>query len=468
MAIATAICGSISIAPASIAEAASKHPSRLIFWVQCDRIVGMSDAELDQWKARGVDGFVCMGQRLRGLGGTQDFTGDPNASLAGEQYALQRSLRDTRIVERTAARGMKLYLGFKLANYFNRATPLVEWFDDAGWYERVIPKVWDLASAARALGFAGIAMDQELYQQRGGAQSATWAWDYPGNTHPEDAVRQQVTKRGQEMMSTILAGFPGVEIIFHDFPLPDSWTDRVYQTLAKQREPFDELVQLDFWDGMTSIEGYAALRYANSVFHKATHLNAPWNEALRYDSNRFFALLSRRLSNWDYASARFHWTPFSWLDAGPSSSGFDDQRPPPYVAQQLQAFRRWTTGGEFANFVYGGLREEDYERYEDAMRAASRNGEVDRQNPEVEIASAARRSRPPSRVTGIARDNLGIRVVRWTDDRGGAGVAKMTWNAEAKRMRWTFPARALTQGAGQVRVTAEDIKGRTASRVLSW
>ena len=28
---------------------------------------------------------------------------------------------------------MKLYLSFYLANYWNPATPLVEWFDDSSW-----------------------------------------------------------------------------------------------------------------------------------------------------------------------------------------------------------------------------------------------------------------------------------------------------------------------------------------------
>ena len=124
---------------------------RLIFWRACEDVAALTDPELDTWKARGVDGFVCMTGRLRDLGGAQDFSGDPDASLAGANYTLQRSLRDSRIVERTKARGMKLYLGVKLANYYNDATPLKDWFDDAGWSREVLPKMRDLAAAARAL-----------------------------------------------------------------------------------------------------------------------------------------------------------------------------------------------------------------------------------------------------------------------------------------------------------------------------
>ncbi len=141
---------------ARAADETSAAAHRLIFWVDCERdVLPLTDPELDTWKARGVDGFVCMTGRLRGLGGAQDFSGDPNASLAGANYALQRSLRDTRIVERAKARGMKLYLGVKLANYYNDATPLKEWFDDAGWSREVLPNMRNLAAAAKLYGFAG-------------------------------------------------------------------------------------------------------------------------------------------------------------------------------------------------------------------------------------------------------------------------------------------------------------------------
>ena len=129
---------------------AAAAPADLLGRLRTD-VVPLTDAELDTWKARGVDGFVCMTGRLRGLGGAQDFSGDPDASLTGANYALQRSLRDSRIVERATARGMKLYLGVKLANYYNDATPLKDWFDDAGWSREVLPKMRDLAAAAKLL-----------------------------------------------------------------------------------------------------------------------------------------------------------------------------------------------------------------------------------------------------------------------------------------------------------------------------
>ena len=211
----------LSSGSARAADDAGAAAHRLILWVNCEQdVLPLTDPELDTWKARGVDGFVCMTGRLRGLGGAQDFSGDPNASLAGANYALQRSLRDSRIVERAKARGMKLYLGVKLANYYNDATPLKEWFDDAGWSREVLPNMRNLAAAAKLHGFAGIALDQELYPSQGGVATATWAWDYPGNTRSESTVRAKAKQRGAELMGAILDGFPGAELAVHQAPLP--------------------------------------------------------------------------------------------------------------------------------------------------------------------------------------------------------------------------------------------------------
>ena len=193
-------------------------------------------SELDTWKARGVDGFVCMTGRLRGLGGAQGFSGDPNASLAGASYSLQRSLRDSRIVERMKAREMKLYLGVKLANYYNDATPLKDWFDDAGWSREVLPNMRNLAAAARLYGFAGIALDQELYPSQGGDATATWAWDYPGNARSEAQVRAKARQRGAELMRAILDRFPGAELAVHEAFFPHTWRELMQEDVNGEFE----------------------------------------------------------------------------------------------------------------------------------------------------------------------------------------------------------------------------------------
>jgi hypothetical protein len=439
--------------------------NRLIFWRACEDVASLTNPELDTWKARGVDGFVCMTGRLRGLGGAQDFSGDPNAKLTTPNYAMQRSLRDTRIVERAKARGMKLYLGVYLANYYNDATPLEEWFDDAGWQDQVLPKMRNLAAAAKLYGFAGIALDQELYPSQGGVETATWSWDYPGNTRSESAVRAKARKRGAELMGAILDGYPGAELAVYHFDFPDDWNEVVQEEVNGLENVADPLLHLDFWNGMTSVEGYGAIRFFENIFYKAPHRGS-WESALTYNTNQVFATFSRSFSNWDYASRRIYVSPFSWINPGPNAeSAFDDARPPAYVQEQLLAFRKWGMGGEFANFVYGPLRNFDYSPYVPAMQAGSNPGHVDGVAPTLELTAAG-----PS-IEGTAQDNLAIRSVRWRDDRGRSGVARMTWEVISGdydsgyewQTRWSFPADDVSPAATRVEVITEDIKGNRAT-----
>jgi hypothetical protein len=468
------------IAPARTSAEIVTTPNsadRLIFWTGCDEVVSLSDAELDEWKERGVDGFVCMGDRLRGLGGTQDFTGDPDADLSGANYELQRQLRDSRIVERAQARGMKLYLGVKLASYGNTATPLVDWFDDAGWSGQVLPRMRDLAAAASQLGFAGLAFDQELYAQRGGVETATWSWDYPGNTHTEAEVRAQARQRGEQLMATIVGAFPDVELAVYHFGFPGDWEELVQEQVNGVEAFSAEMLHIDFWDGMTSVEGYGAIRFWDNAFYKAPH-RGTWDNALTYNQNRVYATLSRRFRNWDYASERVYVSPFSWVEPGPNaSSAFDDARPPAYVSQQLLAFRKWGMGREFANYVSGSLGGFDYSPYVSGMQAASNPANVDGTDPTLRITSSAGSAAPPPVIQGTAHDNLAIRAVRWRDDRDGSGVAELTWNVLSGNYdagyvwetRWSFRAAELTPGATRVIVTAEDLKGRTSPPgLLTW
>ena len=50
-------------------QPAAGAADRLIFWADCERVAALTDDELDFWEESGVDGFVCGGPRLRGLGG---------------------------------------------------------------------------------------------------------------------------------------------------------------------------------------------------------------------------------------------------------------------------------------------------------------------------------------------------------------------------------------------------------------
>jgi hypothetical protein len=450
---------------------------RMIFWLGCDRVVGLTDVQLDMWKSRGVDGFVCMVRRLRDMGGTQDFTGDPAASLSGTNYDLQRSLRDSNIVGRAKARGMKMYMGAYLVNYWNTATPLSEWFDDAGWSGLALPKMRDLAAAAKLLGFSGLAFDQELYAQKGGVGTATWDWNYPGNTHSEAEVRAKARQRGGQLMGTILGAFPGAELIAYDVELPESWEELVQQQVNGTSNAHANRLDINFWDGLMSVPGYGAIRLVDAIFYKSSHIGT-WDNALQYNANRLASLFSRRISDWEYASSRLFVSPFSWIDPGPNSGSFDDARPPDYVATQLLAFRKWGMGGEFANFVYGDhLSTFDFSPYVTAMQQASTPAPVDSVDPTLNVTSQITSSGPPPLIEGTAHDNLAIWAVRWRDDGGGSGVAKLDWRVLSGNYtsgyvwetRWSIPATDLAPGATRVAITAEDIKGHTATAPdLSW
>jgi hypothetical protein len=450
----------------------------LLFWTTCDDVVALDDDELDRWHDWGVDGFVCVVQSLRSLGGQTLFTDDPTATLAGSGYDTQRALRDSQIGARARARGMRLYLGFLAVNRSNPRTPLVDWFDDDAWADRVIPEVESLASAARQLGFAGLAIDQELYPQDGGVTTATWAWNYPGNGRSETAVRAQVTRRGAELMRAMVTGFPAVELVIYHLQLPGTWAEAVQRETNDIDDAFDSSVQINLLDGLSGTPGYRAIRLLNATFYKSTQIwNASWDEALRYEYNQLFSLFSRRLSNWALASERLYESPFIWISSG--TTAFERARPPEDVALQLDAFSRWGMGGQFANFPFDGLDAFDYTDYIAGMRWASTPRVVSSDQPTVAVTAPAgvgvhRVLGPTVDLAGAAHDEYAVRVVRWENDRGGGGTARMTWipqrsgvvGADEWVMAWQVVDLPLAPGRNVITVTVESIHERTSTTVV--
>jgi hypothetical protein len=430
--------------------------SRMVFWRNCYEVVGFSDAELDLLRDRGVGGFVCQTQHLRNLGGSEDFTADPNASLTGANHNLQRAIRDSKFVERAAARGMKLWLGVYFSNYYNHATPLAEWFDDTAWSTQVVPSLANLAGAARTLGFAGVAFDEEPYY------GGTWKWDYPGNTHTEAEVRAKVRERGAQMMQAIVGAYPRVEILDYWTYFPEGWQEYVQLQINGIQNHNAPKVQINLWDGLTSVPGYGPIVFLEAAFFKTWHVSgANWDTALSYHANRTMAYLSRNLSNWAYASGRIGVSPFAWIDSG--RTAFEAARDPGYVATQLAAFRKWGMKGVFANYGQQPLNKFDYAPYAPGMRAATTPGEVDTQPPGLSITSI-QKTEHGVHVTGSATDNLGMRSVRWQTG-SASGAAPMTWVVTSGdyrtgyrwRMDWTADIPAAP--GQQIAFTAQDIKG---------
>jgi hypothetical protein len=467
--IATTPSGTASGGTVSRADANSAN--RVIFWSGCRDLLALRDADLERWRAAGVGGFVCGMQRLYGLGGDSRFTTDVDAIPAGRAYDLERALVQKRLVERVHAHGMQLYLGMYLANSTNARTPLAEWFDDAAWRDTVLPAIRDAASAARTLGFDGLAWDLELYPQADGRLTATWDWDYPGNRSDETAVRDQVRRRGREWMEAATAGFPDVPVLAYRSELPNTWDALVQREVNGTERAYSQSTNLDFWDGVTSVAGNWSITFLNAVFYKTTHLDASWDTAYSYELNRLFELFSNELTHWDRVADQIHASPFVWISAG--RERFEAARDPDYVAEQLAAARRWGMGRMFANYTDDTLRTFDYRPYLRGLRAAARPGVVD-DEPPVLTAEASARSGPSVDLSGTATDNMAVRVVRWRTASGATGAAALRWVSEGgptSGARWHTEWKAtevpLPDGARSVTVTVEDVKGLTTSRVVT-
>ena len=268
----------------------------------------------------------------------------------------------------------------------------------------------------------------------------------------------------------MLGEFPGAEFAVYNFSFPGDWNELVKEEINGVEDAADDLLHLDFWDGMTSVEGYSAIRFYDSIFYKTPHLGT-WDTALTYDTNQ--------ISPPSRAASRTGSTPPSESicrrSAGsttartrPASSTTPGR--PEYVSEQLEAFRKWGTGGEFANFVYGGLDPAQYEDYVGAMQDASSPGTVDETDPTVEIAAAGpapgnhrNRHRQPRDQGGALAGRPG-RFRRRGDALGGARRRR------GRRVRMgdalVGAAAELSPGASELTVTAEDIKGRTSAPVV--
>ncbi len=439
---------------------------RLLFWVNIRPFLALSDEDLRRWQDYGVDGFVASTQWVVGV--DRSFSADPKADLKGDAFVVQRSLRDSKIVARAKAMGMKTYLGVYLANVQNTHTPLRDWFDDAGWNSEVLPRMTAVAGAARLLGFDGLALDQEMYPQAGDVTTASWKVQYLGNKHSPEETRAMATRRGKQMMEAIVRGFPSVELQVYGAMFPDSWEELVQQE-ANDLPGFDNQLDLEFWDGMTSADGYDAIRFSDAIFYKTSQLSgSSWDTANQYNVNRLYALFSRRLSNWSYASSRIHVSPFSWVDSG--TSKFSKARSPSQVDDQLDAFRTWSTGGEFLNYAQG-LTTFDYEPYKKALVNASTPAVVDAEAPGLTVDTVTRNG-SKFEVSGHATDNLGIRAVRWSEiGEPGDEAAAMTWTVLSGsyrsewewQMDWEFDGIDVPDGVTEIVVTAEDIKGLTTT-----
>ncbi len=459
-----------SLASTGPQAAAPDSGNRLIFWTSCGDIAALSRQALEHYVELGIDGFVCSTGRPQSSGGEHAWNADPDADLSGGGFSLQRRLRSSAAVRMAKGGQLKLYLGFHASNALNTRTPFEDWFEDEAWSGRLLPALRELAGAARMLGFAGVAIDQELYLQPPNTD-ATWEWNYPGNHRSEDEVRARVADRGRQLMTTLLEGFPGLEVVAYDTEIPESWSEKVQEVLNDQPDAFEDDVRIDFWDGMSSVLGYSAIHWIDATFYKTPHIGKDWDLALRYNADGVYSVLSRSFSNWPYASARLHLSPFAWIDAGLTE--FQAARTPDYVARQLNAFSRWSTGGMLASYDYSEFGGFDYGPYAETMRSVSTPAVVDRRPPRLEVGSPTVDAE--IELAGTATSPLAIRSVRWYDSRGRFGTAEVEReledgdfrNPSALRLNWRLRGVPAPPGPTRLTLVASDIKGLATTRTLT-
>jgi hypothetical protein len=345
----------LSFLGASPAEAASVPAHRLTLWANADLLFGMSDDEIAGWIDLGIDGFACQTGRLPGFGGS-DWVPAAQAS---------------NFVERCHDRGLKVYAACYIVNWYNNVTPLEKWFDNGRWNDRGIPTMRRFAGDAHVLGFDGLAFDGEPYTCTGGIRP-TWAWSYKGNTASQSATRAKVEERGAQVMTAVVEGFPEVELASHYAYFPDTWRAKIAEEHNDIKNPLQNLVCIDFWRGITSVSGYAAVRFWDSIFYKSHQIRPhTWDDALSLNAQMHAELFARRWPHYPEVASKIHVSPFAWIDEGPADYTYDDARSPEHVTAQLAAFRRHGQGEEFAVYHNGSNPDFDYGPYREGMRSAS-------------------------------------------------------------------------------------------------
>ena len=67
----------------AVAVASVNSADGMIMWTGCGDLPTLTDAELDAWKSKGVDGFACTFGQLKDTGGTNALSGNASAPLGG-------------------------------------------------------------------------------------------------------------------------------------------------------------------------------------------------------------------------------------------------------------------------------------------------------------------------------------------------------------------------------------------------
>ena len=310
--------------------------AELLVWTSQTRALALSDAQIAEVKARGVQGYML------GRGGFP-FNA---ASLTKQEAKLKP------FVERVHAQGMEVGLRLNLANYYNASTPLAPWFDDdadvgpgKAWIKwnhdytdpingekrpGIITQLTLFAAMCRRLAIDEIIFDQEEYPgghtKALGGQRFSWLWNYPAdlaqapnwmipaNTHTEAETRAKAKGRGRQMMQALLKAFPGVNVgVYYNRLAGTQWEWEFTHHHRKPNPYAEQGLMFDFWNGLTSVEGYGRVSHLEAGWYKAHAFWPDWDSGLK-DRGQATRATYAKMHRADYLLPRLAIIPFWWPD----------------------------------------------------------------------------------------------------------------------------------------------------------
>lgn len=340
--------------------------AQLLVWTAPERAVALDDAAISEDKSRGVKGYVLAK-------GGFPFNA---ATLAKMEMMVSP------FVERAHAQDMEVGMRLNFHHYYNAATPLAPWFDDdteigpgKAWikwsYDYVDPingekrlsiltQVTLFAQMCRRLAIDEIVFDQEEipgeHAKALGGQRYSWMWNYPAdaaqapnwiipaNTHSEDETRAKAKERGRQMMRALLQAIPGVNLAIYYNRLAGTQWEWEFTHYTHQPNPYAEAgLMFDFWDGLTSVEGYGRISHLEAGWYKVHAYWPDWDTGMQ-DRNRATRATYARMERADYLLPRLAIIPFWWPDKSHSpkeAAGRARYRGDAYVLEQGKACARW-------------------------------------------------------------------------------------------------------------------------------
>ena len=235
-----------------------------------------------------------------------------------------------------------------------------------------------------------------------------------------------------------------------------------------RRTQYATSVQINLWDGLTSVPGYGPIRFMDATFYKTAHLTRR-DLGQRDDLQHQPAdgVLQPQPANWAYASSRVDISPFAWIDGDVANEGAFTA--PRAARVRRRAARGVPPVGHGRRIRHLQLRpgsgHSTTRRTRPRMQAASIPGTIDNQPPGITV-NRVQRTGDGVVVSGTATDDMAVSSVPGRPVRA-SGAAPMTWSVTGGswstgyqwHMDWTAYRPGISRpgdhlhGAGQQRNT---------------